>query len=155
METNKVEGFNVIGITVRTSNNNGESSRDIGGLWQKFMSEQVVAKIPNKISDEIYSIYTEYEGDYTKPYTTMLGCKVSTLDDIPEGMAGMQFNSGNYTKFVAQGNLMQGAVINKWQEIWAMEATNLKRVYTQDFEVYGAKALNPQDAEVDIFIAVN
>jgi len=31
---------------------------------------------------------------------------------------------------------------------------DLGRIFTADFEVYGEKAQNPSDAEVDIFIAV-
>ena len=40
----------------------------------------------------------------------------------------------------------------KWVKIWEM---NLARKYTVDFEVYGEKARNPQDAEIDFYIAVN
>ncbi|MFT4644864.1 MAG: putative transcriptional regulator YdeE [Planctomycetota bacterium] len=31
---------------------------------------------------------------------------------------------------------------------------DLDRTYTADFEIYGEKVQNPQDAEVDIMIAV-
>jgi predicted transcriptional regulator YdeE len=31
---------------------------------------------------------------------------------------------------------------------------DLDRSYTADFEIYGEKAQNPENAEVDIFIAV-
>ncbi len=31
---------------------------------------------------------------------------------------------------------------------------DMDRAFTADFEVYGEKAQNPSDAEVDIFIAV-
>ncbi|WP_045113224.1 effector binding domain-containing protein [Microscilla marina] len=152
MEKMKVEPFKVIGITVRTSNKNGQGLQDIGALWQRFIAEQLLNKIPNKLDNEVYSIYTEYEGDYTQPYTTLLGCKVSTLDHIPEGMTGKVFAGGQYQRFVAQGNLNQGVVGQEWNKIWGMD---LPRAYTADFEIYGEKAQNPDSAEVDILIAID
>jgi len=151
METVKKEAFKVIGIKVRTTNENGQSANDIGKLWQKFISENIVAKIPNKIDASILSIYTNYEKDHTKPYDTILGCKVSTLDKIPEGMIGQEFEKGNYAQFISNGNLTQGVVYNTWLEIWNKD---LDRKFTADFEVYGEKAQNLTNAEVEIFVAV-
>ena len=147
----KVEPFKVIGIAVRTTNENNQAAKDIPVLWEKLMNEGIVDAIPNKIDTTLYSIYTDYEKDHTKPYTTLLGCKVENLDHIPEGMIGKSFEGGNYIKFTAKGNLADGLVINEWIKIWNME---LGRVFTADFEIYGEKAQNPSDAEVDILIAV-
>ncbi|MFZ4929295.1 GyrI-like domain-containing protein [Chryseobacterium sp. Mn2064] len=151
MNITKVEPFQVIGIAVRTTNENNQAAKDIPVLWEKFMKENISAAIPNKVDDTVYSIYTEYEKDHTKPYTTILGCKVESLDHIPKGMTGISFEGGNYLKFTAKGNLADGLVINEWIKIWNMD---LDRVFTADFEVYGEKAQNPSDAEVDILIAV-
>ncbi|MCD4747573.1 MAG: GyrI-like domain-containing protein [Bacteroidales bacterium] len=151
MNTIKIEPFKVIGISVRTTNENGQSAIDIGELWNKFMSEGIVEKIPNKIDNTIFSIYTDYESDYTKPYTTLLGCKVENLNKIPKGMTGKEFKGGSYRKFTAKGDLVKGAVFGEWSKIWEMD---LNRKYSADFEIYGEKAQNPTDAEVDIFVAI-
>ncbi|WKN41116.1 effector binding domain-containing protein [Tunicatimonas pelagia] len=151
MKTVKIEPFQLIGISVRTTNENGQAAQDIGQLWSKFMAENMLSKIPNKVDDTVYSLYTDYEGDHTQPYTTILGCKVNSLDEIPEEMAGRSFDGGNYVKTTAKGDLAQGLIINHWSKIWA---TELARRYTADFEVYGTKATNPSDAEVDILVAV-
>jgi predicted transcriptional regulator YdeE len=151
MEIVKIEPFKVIGISVRTTNENSAAIKDIGDLWVKFMSQNVLAAIPNKIDSTVYSIYTDYESDHTRPYTTILGCKVENLDTVPEGMIGQSFEGGNYAKLSAKGDLMQGLVGNKWVEIWKMD---LDRVFTADFEVYGQKAQNPANAEIDFLIAV-
>ena len=144
--------FNVIGIAVRTTNENGQSGEDIGQLWGKFMSEGIAAQIPNKMDESVFSIYTNYESDHTKPYDTILGCKVSSLDEIPEGMVGQAFEGGTYGKFVSKGDLTKGVVFGTWTEIWKQD---LDRVFTADFEVYGERAQNPTDAEVDVLIALN
>lgn len=151
MNNVKVEPFKVIGIAVRTTNENNQAAKDIPGLWGKLMTEDILNKIPNKIDGTVYSIYTDYEKDHTRPYTTLLGCKVANLDDIPEGMVGKSFDGGNYVKFTPKGNLEEGLVINEWIKIWGMD---LGRVFTADFEMYGEKAENPAEAEVDILIAV-
>ena len=152
MEIVKREGFKVIGIKIRTTNENKQAATDIGALWKKFFSENMAAKIPNKINDSIFSIYTNYETDHTKPYDTILGCKVSTLNDIPHGMMGQEFEAANYAKFKAHGNLKEGVVYQAWLDIWKYP---LNRTYTADYEVYGEKAQNPKNAELDIFVAVN
>ncbi len=151
MQTKMMDPFYVVGIAVRTTNENMQAAVDIPQLWQTFMSQQMMEKIPNKVNNTLYCVYTDYESEFTKPYTTILGCQVSHLDAIPDGFVGKEIGGGNHTQFVAKGNLMEGAVYQTWTKIWA---TDLARTYTADFEVYGEKAANPADAEIDIFIAV-
>lgn len=147
----KIQKFDIIGISVRTTNENGQSAQDIPALWNKFMTEGIQQKIPGKISEEIFCIYTDYEKDHTKPYTTILGCKVESLDFVPENMVGKTIESADYEKIIAKGNLTEGIVYNKWLEIWN---SDLNRIFTADFEVYGEKVQDPKNAEVDIYIAI-
>lgn len=151
MSNQIIQKFQVIGISVRTTNENEQAMQDIPALWNKFMREGIAAQIPNKIDSSTYCIYTDYEKDHTKPYTTILGCKVSSLETIPGGMMGITFEEAMYTKRIAKGNILQGLVFNEWIKIWNAD---LDRTYTADFEVYGEKAQDPEHAEVDIFVAI-
>lgn len=151
MQTVKIEPFKIIGISIRTTNENGQASQEIAELWQRFMSEDVISKIPNKIDNSVYSLYTEYESDHTKPYTAILGCKVENLDNVPNGMVGKSFDGGTYSKTTAKGDLMQGLVVNQWSKIFEME---LDRTYDADFEIFGEKAQNPANAEVDFYVGI-
>ncbi|MDR2147886.1 MAG: GyrI-like domain-containing protein [Tannerella sp.] len=151
MDKIKIEPFHVIGISVRTTNENGQATQDIPALWNRFMTEEIAKQISNKIDNSVYCIYTDYEKDYTKPYTTILGCKVENLDTVPSGMIGKTFDKADYVKHIAKGNILQGMVFNEWTKIWN---SDLDRTYTADFEVYGDKAQNPENAEVDIFVSV-
>lgn len=146
-----IQKVSIIGISVRTTNENGQSSQDIPLLWNKFMSEDVANQIPNKTGNDIYCVYTDYEKDHTKPYTTLLGCAVECLDVIPDGMMGKTIEAAPYEKFTVKGRLSDGIVYNEWLKIWD---SGLDRIFTSDFEIYGEKAQNPENAEVDIFIAV-
>lgn len=147
----RIEQFSVIGISIRTSNENEQAGQDIPALWNKFLTENIAEKIPNKTDNNVYCIYTDYEKDYTKPYTTILGCKVNSLDTIPNEMTGKTIDEGNYVRHIAKGSILQGIVFNEWTKIWN---SDLARTYTADFEVYGEKAQNPDNAEVDIYVSV-
>lgn len=145
------KGFKIIGISVRTTNKNNQSQQDLGKLWNNFFSENIIDKIPNKISGNIITIYTDYKSDYTDEYTTIIGVPVSTLDEIPNGLIGREFEGDNFQKFIAKGE-MPNAVVNTWIDIWRRDK-ELNRKYTYDFEVYGQNSQNGKDSEVEIYIA--
>ncbi len=151
MKIKKINSFNVIGISVRTQNHQDNTLQDMNNLWMKFMGEQISNNIPNKQSEDIYAVYTHYDGDYNQPYTMILGHVVDSLETIPEGMSGVSIEEGNYLPMVAKGDLNEGVVYKAWESIWQ---SDYPRAYTADFEVYGNKTVDPNDAEVDIFIAV-
>ena len=149
METMK--GFKIIGIAIETTNRDGKAAEDLGKLWEQFYAENISGKIVNKKSDTIYSVYTDYESDYTGKYTCIVGLCVESLEQIPNGLIGREFESGAYRKFIAKGQ-MPNAVSKTWQEIWKKDK-ELNRTYTADFEVYGPRSQNGENAEVAIYIA--
>ena len=153
MKSQKInlESFKIAGIAVKTTNQNGKSAKDIMELWQRFYAENISAVIPNKIDDDIYAVYTDYKSDYTADYTTILGYRVSSIDNMPAGLEGRTFDGGNYLEIKAKGTRPL-SVFNTWQEIWVKDK-ELNRKYTADFEVYGKKSLDPDNSEVEIFIA--
>lgn len=146
------QGFKIIGISTHTTNMNNQSMEDLGNLWKKFYTENIFRKIPNKISEDILSVYTDYKSDYKDEYTSIIGVSVSSLDEIPNGMVGREFPSEKFQKFTAKG-AMPEAVGNIWTEIWNKDK-ELNRKYSYDFEVYGEKSQKPSNAEVDIYISV-
>lgn len=151
MQNLTLEPFHLVGISVRTTNENGQAAQEIGAMWEKFLSENLLDSIPDKVDSTIYSVYTEYEGDHTMPYTAILGCRVNSLENVPNGMVGKTIPGGNYVKTSAKGDLTQGLIVNEWHGIWDVD---LDRAYTTDFEAFGEKARNPNDAEVDFYLAV-
>jgi len=144
-------GFKIIGISTRTTNKDNKAQQDLVQLWGKFYSENIFEKIPNKLSNEILTIYTDYKSDFTEDYTTIIGIPVSTLAEIPNGLVGREFQAENFQKFTAKGE-MPNAVVNTWIDIWKRNK-ELNRKYSYDFEVYGKKSQNGENSEVDIYIA--
>lgn len=140
----------VVGIECRTSNAPEAGPRDIPQHWGRFYSEGIVGKIPNKISDDIIALYCDYEGDYTQPYSFVIGCPVNSVDSIPEGMVAKIIPAGSYGVFHAVGEY-PASLIETWGNIW--QQSNLKRTYTGDYEFYGDK-FSASPKEVEVFIAI-
>lgn len=137
-----------IGIPVRTANESFH--QDAVPLWTRFFREDLAEKIPNKMNRDLLGVYTDYEGDYTMPFTYLIGCEVIDLKTIPEGMVGLEIGASCYAVFKATGAFPE-SMLHAWQTIWS---SDLKRSYTTDFEVYDAH-FNPQNnPEVKIYIAV-
>lgn len=147
-----MENFKIIGISAETTNQNNQAATDLGMLWKRFYSEEILNKIPNKESDNVYAVYTDYESDYTGSYTAIIGQRVSTLGNIPEGLVGREIKNEKLLKYKAKGE-MPNAVVETWQEIWANDIA-LYRTYNADFEVYGEKSQLGENSEVEIYIGV-
>ena len=147
----KLEEFYIIGISVRTSNDPGKGDKDIPELWSRFSSEMIYSLIPSKINDDIYGVYSDYEGDHTQQYTLTIGCRVSSIDQIPEGMDAVKICAGNYEKFSAQGKLSENVIFNKWIEVWQ---TDLNRKYSTDIEYYPSDSFKGDELSFDILISL-
>ena len=101
----ELDAFTIVGIAVRTTNQHGQSQVDIGQLWQKFIQEKTIDKIPHKISSEIYCVYTDYESDFNGPYTTIIGCRVSSSTTVTGEFTRKEIAGGKYLKNEAKGKL--------------------------------------------------
>lgn len=138
------------GIRIKTTNQNGKSIKDIGLTWQKLFTKGIYEKIPNKVNNKTIGLYTEYEGDYTKPYVFIAGTEVGQKIENNEEIVNKVIPKGKYAKFVIKGDV-QNAVGQAWQEIWNM---NLKRKYTCDFEEYQNNSEDMQNQEIHIYITL-
>src|SRR5437868_2764063 len=103
MEIIKLPDFKLIGLKLnrKTTNSGGQSNIDCGNLWQKFEKENFAGRISNKISEEIYAVYFDYEGDHTKPFSYFIGCMVKT--DLAPGpdMDSLLIPGQSYFKVIA------------------------------------------------------
>ena len=67
MSNQKVTETLLIGISVDLKISNDNAGSEIGKHWQRFETEGVHAKIPNKTTEDVRAVYHSYEGDHTKP----------------------------------------------------------------------------------------
>jgi predicted transcriptional regulator YdeE len=124
-----------MGIFTRASNANPER---IGDLWRKFHAGGDFKLIESRKDDTVYCVYCEYEGDWTQPFTVVLGCEVGPDAPVPEGMKTVTVAPGEFAVFpVAFDGPLPAA--RAWQEIWK---TPLQRRYEADYDRYGAGTLD-------------
>jgi predicted transcriptional regulator YdeE len=142
----------IAGIGTLTTNENGKAMKDIGEIWQKLIEENVFKKISRVIGKEGFALYTDYEGDYTKPYFFLAGCEVEDIkSNIEKGFSVREIPEGKYAKFTVKGNV-KSAVIEVWENVWKL---NLDRKYSCDFEVYHNDSCDMNNQTIDIYIALN
>lgn len=152
MEKIKIARFKLIGLQLgqKTTNVNGQSGIDCGNLWQKFEKENFAERVPDKLSEEIYAVYFDYEGDHTKPFSYFIGCKVKSETSAPKGMDSLLIPAATYSRISAKGQ-MPDCIVNAWKDIWA---SKIDRTFSCDFEIYDERSKDWSDAEVEICVSV-
>ena len=138
--------FTLVGVSVRTSNSRPDQ---IGQLWQEFYGRNIAAEILNKKSENIYSVYIDYESDYRGPYTLLIGCKVDSGQSIPTGLVQKQIPASKFAVFDANGK-QPDTLISTWQKIYT---TEIKRTYTGDFDLYEIQP-GASGPSVSVYVAV-
>lgn len=141
----------IVGLKIKTTNQEGKAAEDIGKAWQKLFADGIYEKISNKVNHKTIGLYTKYEGDYTKPYLFIAGAEVSKAVDDKEGIVSKVIPKGKYAKFVITGDV-KNSVGQAWMEIWNMD---LNRKYTCDFEEYQNNSEDMQKQEIHIYIAID
>ena len=144
------EAFDIIGLSIITSNEKDRAVDDINALWQRFFEENIGDRILNKTGQTIYAVYSDYEGDHTKPYRLTIGFRVEDTDKIPHGMSAASVPASIYAVFGAAGEQPK-ALVKTWEGIWS---SSLKRTYKADFEVYGVRFFEPGLNEVLVYVGV-
>lgn len=147
----------LVGIKIRTNNKAEleESSAKIGSMVYNYFQNGISNQISHKNNPEVtYIAYTDYESDHLGEYTCFIGTEVIDLSDITSGLSTHIIPDQNYIKFTTASGSLPDIVIDTWKEIWQMEELNNNRSYLSDFEVYDARAADPSNAVMNIYIGV-
>lgn len=149
--------FDVIGLAARTTNvDEAGPNGVIPRLWQRLMSQNLPAKIPNRIGDDIVAVYTEYTSDENGAYTYVVGVKVKPGTDAPEGMRKVRIPASEYIVFPTLRGPVEQVVPAEWHVIWKAFTADgpFQRAFSYDFELYGKTAADPKNSQVDIYIGI-
>ncbi|MGN7896241.1 GyrI-like domain-containing protein [Bacillus sp. 22475] len=150
----KKETFQAIGVSVTTTNEREASTEgNIPQLWNHYFQEQIMHHIPNQQTKETFAFYSNYESDETGAYTFTIGMSVSSLKDVPENMTILTIPAATYAVFTTRKGPVVEVVCEAWEYIWQWSKEN-KRAFTTDFELYDERALDPNHAQLDIYIAL-
>lgn len=155
MSVNAEQAFNIIGISLRTSNAHAFSENSIGNLWQRFFAEQISSKIPNKQDSATLALYYDFETDKDGFYTILIGHRVTDLNNVPNGMTGVSIPAQKRVIFTTpQGPVFPG-IVATWQKIWKLEDEHtLHRAYGFEYELYDERSQDPQNGIAQIHISV-
>ena len=145
----KFNPIDVIGIELRTTNEQGRSFKDIPPFWEKFLTNNCLAQIPHKLTDDIYAVYTHFENagkNNNGMYSLILGCAVKSDATAPTGFTKATIPSGSYRCFPVE-KARPDKVGEAWQQIWVLPASEKQNwLFKCDFERYLSSG------EIDIFI---
>lgn len=140
----------IVGLSIRT--NNAKAFNDIPPVWGAFFEQAVLSQIPNRLSDELYAVYTDFdriperpEDVYTLGYSFVLGCAVSEASSVPAGLANTQIPVANRAVFNVEP-ARPDQVGPAWQQIWQMH--DLPRQFLPDYEHYSV------DGAIRILVSV-
>ena len=146
------QSFKLTGLKLnkKTFNSNNQAVIDCGVLWQQFISEGIADKIEDKVSNDIYAVYFDYDGDHTQPYSFFIGCKVADDNKTSDDLYTLQIPDQQYTTVTAKGK-MPDCVATAWNDIWK---SDINRAYGFDFEVYNELSADWENAEVAIYLSI-
>ena len=151
------DGFTVIGITARTTNAK-EMTPDgvIGKQWMRIFQEGVLGKIPNKADASIIAVYTDYASDHNGEYTYLLGARVTSDAEVPEGMVAKKIPGGKFAVFTSDKGPAPQVVPATWMKINSLpqDAVGADRLYRADYEIYDERARDPQNLQVDVYVGI-
>jgi predicted transcriptional regulator YdeE len=130
----------------------------IGALVNDYFCNQFSTQISHRVNPGItYIAYTDYESDEHGEYTVFIGEEVlsASNQDLAK-FTQLDIPASSYQKFTTTSGKLPDIVIAAWQDIWGMTPADLgsKRKYHTDFEIYDQRAMDPNNAVVDICIGV-
>lgn len=149
-KTIEIESFYVAGISARTSENDGQSKKDISRLLSSFLEEEIIERIPNKLTYEIYCVYTDYENGSGGDYKVLWGCKVDSAENLPEGIEAVKIEGGKYRQYQSGGKTPED-IAGIWEEIRGSDA---ERAFKTDFDVYGSEDEDSEETNAAVYLSV-
>ncbi|PEK90022.1 AraC family transcriptional regulator [Bacillus mycoides] len=150
----KKEAFQAIGVSITTTNEKEASTEGkIPQLWNQYFQEQIMHQIPNQQTKETFAFYSNYESDETGTYQFTIGTPVSSLEEVPENMTALTIPAATYAVFTTRKGPVSEVICETWEYIWQWSKEN-KRAFTTDFELYDENAVDPNNVQVDIYIAL-
>lgn len=136
----------IVGIKIRTSN--AKAAKDISTFWEKFWLEGVMEEVEDKVSEEIFAVYTDFENegvDNEGEYTFIIGLQVGDMAFMPKGYVSYTIEPAKREVFEVEAGHPE-KVGEKWEEIWTY--TNLGNTYKCDYEHY------KEDGEINIYVGI-
>ncbi len=149
--------FKLAGISIRT-NNKAEAdpkTAKISSLVNEYFAGSIATKITNKKSPgKTFIVYTEYESNYTGEYTCFIGEETTEFNNLHANLKTIIIPAQQYIKFTTEAGSIPKIAIDSWIKIWQTPELEQERLYQADFEIYDERAIDPNNAILDIYVGV-
>lgn len=133
----QADALTIIGIELRTSNT--EAMRTIPPFWQRFQQSDVLARLPHRVSADLYAVYTHFAHagrDNGGLYSLVIGAAVPPEAEVPPGLVRVVAPAGRRAVFEVETGRFD-TVGETWAAIW--QHTDLPKCYIADYERYRAE----------------
>lgn len=128
------DDLTVLGPSLRTSND--VAFETIPGHWQRFFERGGPDQMSERIGDEIYAVYTDFENegvDNTGMYTFVIGPRVPSGTEPRDGMEIAVVPASQRVTFDVEGG-RPDLVGEQWQRIW--DRDDLAKTFVAEYEKY-------------------
>ncbi|TYS28588.1 GyrI-like domain-containing protein [Bacillus pumilus] len=133
------------GLSVRTTNEMEQTKeRKIAPLWQQFFAQQIHGG-----QAPVTGLYSDYEKDEHGSYLFTAGQFAD-----PQLEHAKEIPASTYARFRTKKGPIEEVVFETWQQIWTWDERHF-RTYTGDFEWYDERSIDPKEAQIDIYIAID
>lgn len=142
----QTRAVHIIGLELRT--NNQVAAQTIPVFWGRFMAEGILQRLPDKVSDDVWAVYTHFENAGVNNeglYSLIIGAEVPANSEVPTGLVRTVLPASWRAVFEAQTGRPE-SVADVWPLIWARQ--DLKKTFIADAERYAA------NGEIQIWIGV-
>jgi len=148
--------FNIIGITAKTTNaNEMTANAQISKLWDSYFQQQINEIMPVSLDPAVtYGLYSDYASDVNGEYSITIGMETNS-ELVKRDLVVKAIPAAKYLVFTSEKGPISQIVIKAWQNVWKwFENSEVERAYTGDFEVYDERCADPNEAQVEIYIAI-
>jgi predicted transcriptional regulator YdeE len=140
------QAIRIIGLELRTTN--ADAAHTIPLHWARATEVGVLDRIPSKISDDVYAVYTHFEHaglDNHGLYSMIIGAPVAAHAPVPEGMVHAVLPAG-WRALFGSPHGRPDLVSQTWGEVWA--CVDLPKAFVADAERYRA------DGSIELMIGL-
>ncbi len=112
------DSFTVVGLTVRTTNDKEAGGQGlIPKFWESVMDQDKLSQVPNRLSDDMVVVYSDYASDASGAYSYTLGVRVSSADKVADGFVARKIQAGKYAVIQSEQGPPQEVIPALWAKI--------------------------------------
>lgn len=163
----KLDQIKLVGISARVNNSKEISlSNQINALVGEYYKKEVRSRLVHQKSPgKTFSVYLNYESDFTGPYDYFLGEEVFSFQDQPEDLLKITIPKQDYIKFTNGPGKVPDIIVDIWKRVWLEQDPEIKdnRAYIADFDIFDPDnlvrdqktgSIDYNQVSIDVFVGI-